>query len=330
MWSARVVWVLCFLAIGSILPPTTARATVGHPVMAAPAALPDIVSGQLVLSFSPDIDEATRDRIVAARGGVTLTRLAGVGARVVASHAGRPLGEEARAYAATAGVRYVEPNYRYHTARIPNDTGYSNAGLWGLNTIGAPAAWDHTTGDRGIVVGIVDSGIDYTHGDLAANIWSAPTDWSLEGCGPGTHGFQAVGTTVNCEPMDTLGLGTQIAGTIGAVGDNADGIAGINWQVSLMALKCKDTGGFVQIADAVRVLDFAIAARRAGVNLRVLVLGWGRPALRRRCARRSPRRLRSVSSSSPRPAIPRATTMRPRTIRRATARRLPTSRTCSP
>jgi hypothetical protein len=56
MWSARVVWVLCFLAIGSILPPTTARATVGHPVMAAPAALPDIVSGQLVLSFSPDSD----------------------------------------------------------------------------------------------------------------------------------------------------------------------------------------------------------------------------------------------------------------------------------
>jgi len=81
--------------------------------------------------------------------------------------------------------------------------------------------------------------------------------------------------TVDCDPTDTLGLGTQIAGTIGAVGDNSLGIAGVNWQVSLMVLKCKDDNGNVRIADAVRVLDYAIAARRAGVNLRVLVFGWG-------------------------------------------------------
>lgn len=275
MWSARVVCLLCVLVLGSIPSPPGVTATAAPRATVAPVAPPDIVAGQLVLGFAPELDEATRDRIVTARGGVTLTRLAGVGARVVASRAGRPLGEEARAYAATTGVRYVEPHYRYSTARVPDDTRYTDAGLWGLTTIGAPAAWDQTTGDRGIVVGVVDSGIDYRHSDLAANIWSAPAGWSLEGCAPGTHGFQAVGVTVDCDPTDTLGLGTQIAGTIGAVGDNNLGIAGVNWQVSLMALKCRGVDGFVQIADAVRVLDYAIAARRAGVNLRVLALGWG-------------------------------------------------------
>ncbi len=275
MWSARVVCLLCVLVLGSIPSPPGVTATAAPRATVAPVTLPDIVAGQLVLGFAPEIDEATRDRLVGARGGVTLTRLAGVGARVVASRAGRSLGEEARAYAATAGVRYVEPHYRYHTARVPNDTRYTDAGLWGLTTIGAPAAWDQTIGNRGIVVGVVDSGIDYRHSDLAANIWSAPAGWSLGGCAPGTHGFQAIGVTVDCDPTDTLGLGTQIAGTIGAVGDNSLGIAGVNWQVSLMALKCKDEDGNVRIADAVRVLDYAIAARRVGVNLRVLVFGWG-------------------------------------------------------
>ena len=275
MWSARVVCLLCVLVIGGILPPPGVATIAASRPAAVPVVAPDIVVGQLVLGFAPDLDEAARDRIVAARGGVTVARLAGVGARVVTSRAGRPLGEEARGYADTVGVRYAEPHYRYQTARVPNDTRYTDAGLWGLEKIGAPAAWEGTTGSRDIVVGVVDSGIDYGHVDLAANSWSAPAGWSLEGCGQGKHGFQAVGTTVNCDPLDTLGSGTQIAGTIGAVGDNAIGIAGVNWQVSLMALKCEGDDGFVQLADAVRVVDYAVAARRAGVNLRVLVVGWG-------------------------------------------------------
>jgi len=275
MWSARVVCLLCVLVLGSILPPPGVTTAAGSRAAVALVTTPDIVAGQLVLGFAPETDETARDRIVGACGGVTIARLAGVGARVVVSRAGRPLGEEARAYAATAGVRYVEPHYRYHTARIPDDTHYTDPGLWGLDTIGAPAAWGQTTGDRSIVVGVVDSGIDYRHRDLAANVWSAPTGWSLEGCQQGTHGYHVVGTTVNCDPLDSLGEGTQIAGTIGAVGDNGLGIAGVNWHVSLMALKCKDENGVVQLADAVRVLDYAVAARRAGVNLRVLVFGWG-------------------------------------------------------
>ncbi len=129
MWSARVVCLLCVLVLGIIPSPPGVTATAAPRATVAPVALPDIVAGQLMLGFAPEIDEATRDRLVGTRGGVTLTRLAGVGARVVASRAGRPLGEEARAYAATAGVRYVEPHYRYHTARVPNDTRYTDAGL---------------------------------------------------------------------------------------------------------------------------------------------------------------------------------------------------------
>ena len=275
MWSARVVCLLSVLLLGSILPPARVAATAIPRFTMAHIAAPDIVAGQLMIGFMSGVDEVTRDRIVAARGGVTVARLVGANARVVVSRAGRPLGEEARGYAALTGVRYVEPHYRYQAARVPNDTRYTDAGLWGLEKIGAPAAWERTTGSRDIIVGIVDSGIDYGHGDLAANVWSAPAGWSLEGCAAGTHGYQAVGTTVNCDPSDTVGSGTQIAGTIGAVGDNDLGIAGVNWQVSLMALKCMDERGFVQLSDAIRVIEYAIAARRAGINLRVLVIGWG-------------------------------------------------------
>ena len=77
------------------------------------------------------------------------------------------------AFKGNASVSYVEPNYIVRGATTPNDGSYSQ--LWGMPLIGAPAAWDVTTGSTANVVGVVDTGVDYTHPDLAANIWSAPS-----------------------------------------------------------------------------------------------------------------------------------------------------------
>lgn len=276
MGSARVVGLLCILLLGGLLPPLVPQASaMDPPSPSLVARLPAIVPDQLLLGFVPESDEATREAIVASRGGATIARLDGVDARVVVIRAGRPLGEEARAYAAESAVRYAEPNYRTLVAAVPNDPQYADAGLWGLAKIEAPTAWDTTTGDRQIVVGVVDSGIDLAHPDLAANLWNAPAGWTLGGCAPGTHGYQSVTGAVGCDPGDQTGHGTQVAGTIGAVGDNGAGVVGVNWQVGLMALKCMAPDGTVQAADAVAVLNYAIAARQAGVGLRVLVFGWG-------------------------------------------------------
>src|SRR5919198_5743580 len=78
-------------------------------------------------------------------------------------------------------VEYAEPNYIVHAAveaeRTPADPQFGS--LWGMPAIHAPAAWDVARGSRANVVGVVDTGIDYTHPDLAANIWKAPAAFTV-------------------------------------------------------------------------------------------------------------------------------------------------------
>ena len=199
-------------------------------------------------------------------------------------------------FRAQPGVVFAEPNYIVHAIATPNDARFAE--LWGLlNTgqrvggslgvpgadISAPSAWAQSTGSRAHVVGIIDSGIDYTHPDLAANIWSAPTAFTVTiggvdiTCPAGSHGFNAIARS--CDPMDTLGHGTHVAGTAGAIGNNGIGVAGVNWTASLIAAKFLDDVGAGTTADAIDSIDFMIQVKEAfgagGANIRVLNNSWG-------------------------------------------------------
>ena len=141
----------------------------------------------------------------------------------------------------------VEPNYIVQaTTTVPNDPMFGN--LWGLLNAAHPgadvhvtSAWDIVTGATANVIGVVDSGVDYTHPDLAANMWSAPDDFTITvgghgiTCLKGSHGFNAI--LLTCDPKDDYFHGTHVAGTIGAVGNNAYGAVGVNWSTRIMALK---------------------------------------------------------------------------------------------
>jgi subtilisin family serine protease len=253
---------------------------VNHP------AVPD----ELIVGFKPGTEASAQDVTVAARGGQTQSANERFAFRVVKVGPGKRASDEIAEYIKDPAVRYVEPNYLYRTVSDPNDPRYADGSLWGLRNTGqsvggqagvadadidAELAWATTTGSQGVVVGVVDSGIDYTHPDLAANIWSAPAGWNLRGCGPGTHGFRQAQGLTNCNPLDDDGHGTHVAGTIGARGDNATGGVGVNWQVQLMGLKFLDSNGSGTTADAVAVLQYALDARLAGLNLRVLNNSWG-------------------------------------------------------
>jgi hypothetical protein len=197
-------------------------------------------------------------------------------------------------------VEYAEPNYLVRVLSVPNDPSF--ASLWGLfnnglNPVGgggaagadidAPGAWDIATGSRANVIGVIDTGIDYTHPDLAANVWSAPAPFQVTiggqtiTCAAGTRGFNAVAR--NCDPMDDHWHGTHVAGTIGARGHNAAGVTGVNWIASMMAIKVLGSSGTGTVSDVVAGLEFAVQAKAAfastnAARIRVLSNSWASSA----------------------------------------------------
>ena len=147
--------------------------------------------------------------------------------------------------------------------------------------ISAMQAWAVTKGSDQVVVAVLDSGVDYTHPDLASNIWTRPEiikeyeDEDLTPDGPieDVHGFNVVED--NGDPMDDNGHGTHCAGIIGAEGGNETGIAGVNWTVKIMPLKFMDSDGAGTTKDAIEAINYVINRKRAGVNVRVISASWG-------------------------------------------------------
>ncbi len=144
--------------------------------------------------------------------------------------------------------------------------------------LSALKAWVKTQGSTDVVVAVLDSGVDYTHPDLVANMWLRPDnvpqykDNEL-GTFNDLHGFNA--TDNQSDPMDDNGHGTHCSGIIGAEGDNDEGIAGINWKVQIMPLKFMGRGGFGTTKDAIEAINYAIDRKQNGVNVRVINASWG-------------------------------------------------------
>lgn len=190
----------------------------------------------------------------------------------------------------TTAVASVEPDFAITTSARPNDPSFSQ--LWGLSNAGgsggvggadirATAAWDVTTGSRDVVVAVIDTGIDYNHPDLAANMWRNPGEIAGNGIDDDGNGFvddvygwNFAGRTSN--PFDDEGHGTHVAGTIGAVGNNGTGVTGVSWRVSLMALKFLGADGSGSTSDAVAAINYATRMRRDfGINVVATNNSWG-------------------------------------------------------
>jgi len=185
------------------------------------------------------------------------------------------------------GVTLVEPDYIVTTNTTPNDPNFgSQWDMYNTSTpgadIGATLAWSLSTGSTANVVGVVDTGVDYNHPDLAANIWSAPSQftvvlsWGSITCPAGSHGYNAVART--CNPADDHSHGTHVSGTIGAIGNNGTGVAGVNWSTRIMGLKFLDSTGSGSVSDAIDAIEFGLQAKTifsSAANLRVLSNSWG-------------------------------------------------------
>jgi subtilisin family serine protease len=177
--------------------------------------------------------------------------------------AGQSVTAALNAVRANPFVEYAEPNYLLHVATTPNDPKYTDGTLWGMNKIGMPAAWNVSTGGA-TVVAVIDTGVDYNHPDLAANIWTnAPELNGLAGFDDDGNGFvdDVRGwdfANNDNNPMDDHSHGTHVAGTIAGVGNNGVGVVGVNWSARVMPLKFLDAGGYGTTAAAISALNYAV------------------------------------------------------------------------
>ena len=161
----------------------------------------------------------------------------------------------AAAYEKDPDVAYVQPDFVHQASFVPNDPYFASAGSWGqpygdlwaLGKMNLSAAWDTTRGE-GAVVAVVDSGIDYNHPDLAANVWTNAAEIPANGIDDDGNGYvdDVRGwdfANGDADPMDRHGHGTHVAGTIAAVGDNGIGVIGVAPAAHVMAVKGLDDTG---------------------------------------------------------------------------------------
>jgi hypothetical protein len=158
---------------------------------------------------------------------------------------------------------------------------------YGLSKIAASNAWQVSTGSSNVVVAILDSGINYHHEDLAPNMWRNPGEIPGNGMDDDGNGYiddvHGIDTAYDPFGRDTNPLdqgipvyhGTALAGIIGAASNNGKGVAGLNWNVQLMALRFLRTTNYAEVAEELEALEYVVAMKQRGINIRVLSMSYG-------------------------------------------------------
>jgi len=225
---------------------------------------------EVIIKFKDTASQAQKDAILADLSATQVKHFKKIKAdqkKISGLSVGNAIGR----YKNNPAVEFIEPNYILEALEIPTDPRFAE--LWGMYNTGqtggtpgadidATVAWDVFTGSRNIIVGVIDTGVDYNHPDLAANIWTNPgeipgngIDDDNNGFIDDIHGWDFINN--DNDPMDDNGHGTHCSGTIGALANNGLGVVGVSPNVSIMALKFLSSGGSGSSADAIECLEYA-------------------------------------------------------------------------
>jgi len=284
---AASVW--GFTAISALAVSRTSRGTAVGPVRPGPvtsaASARPFRPGVVIVGFRRGVS-AHRQHLIAAQAGGSASRIAAPGIRLIRVRRGQENKALRRLGRHASSLRFAELDYLMHqtaAAVFPNDPSFGlqwafqNTGQSVNATTGTSgadenpgSAWSMATGSRSVVIAETDTGVDYNHPDLAANIWSNPG--GIGGCDAGTHGYNVLTTT--CNPMDDEtsygGHGTHVAGILGAQGNNGTGVTGVNWTTSILPVKWLDSSGSGSTSSLISALNWVLQAKQAGVNVRVV------------------------------------------------------------
>ena len=207
---------------------------------------------ELIVRFDPGTPVAERAEAIESVDAVAQRGLTGLPrTHEVTLPAGEPMADALAELRARPDVAWAVPNGRSRLLATPNDPMFGS--LWGMPNIGAATAWNTTQGSADVLVGVVDSGIATAHPDLGTNLR-----------GDLGRNFVPEGGPVNSAHWnDEVGHGTHVAGTIGAIGNNGLGVAGVNWRVGLIPVRSFDMWGGAE--DSWVVDGLAWAAQRSRV-----------------------------------------------------------------
>ena len=246
------------------------------------------VPGEVIMKLRPELTASQRTAFYGEMRGTRSVEFRGIKAELRRLN-GMTVEQAVARFEHDPRVLYIGPNYIVHAYTTPNDPMYGD--LWGMNNTGqavpggragtpgadisAPEAWSVYTGTHNSLVCIIDTGLNYNHPDLAANVWTNPGEIAGNGIdddGNGyiddIHGWDFVNN--DNDPMDDNGHGSHCAGTIGGVGNNGVGVTGVNWNVSIMSAKFLDSGGSGTLANAVLAVEYA-----TGFHPDVMSNSWG-------------------------------------------------------
>ena len=246
-------------------------------------ARPTHVPGEVLVRFTDTDAERTLSPAIAAMGRATTGNRRGV--RRIRLDPTTPVAQAVTYLRGLDGIELVQPNYLYYPAILPNDPGLgqqwaaqnsaqtvtqitsplyttNNPGQSGAD-MGLEQAWDVQTDCRGVVVAVIDSGVDHAHADLAGAMWDGTPTYP-------NHGWDFVDN--DADPVPDLRVaeddhGTHVAGILGAVGNNATGTSGICWNAEIMAIRA---GGFLSglaTADVIASIEFAVDNGASLLNL---------------------------------------------------------------
>ena len=263
----------------------------------------DYVDGELLIQFKEDVDDDTKQKAFDKVKGQPVEKIftkamerAGKKEGVLLVKVNKNVLEAIADLNGTAGVAFAEPNFIYTYDAITNDTYVANGSLWGMYGAGtspanqygsnAATAWAAgKTGSANVVVGIIDEGIQFTHPDLTGQVWTNPFDPAdgVDNDGNGyvddIHGWDFDGNNNTIYDGGNRGSsddhGTHVSGTIGGKANNGQGVAGMNWNITIISCKFLGKRGGTT-ANAVKAVDYLNDLKtRHNLNIVASNNSWG-------------------------------------------------------
>jgi len=250
---------------------------------------PKYKEGELLVKFKPGVSANKKDSLHWKHGSKKVKEFVQLRIQHIKLKKDLSVDQAIALYNVDPDVEYAEPDYELNALNTPNDPYFDS--LWGLHNIGqtggtadadidAPEAWDVVTGNHDVTVAVIDTGVDYNHEDLSANKWVNLGEISADGIDNDGNGYtddiHGIDTcNADSDPMDDHGHGTHVSGTIGADGNNSIGVAGVNWNVKIMACKFLDSSGSGYTSGAIECLQYVKMMKDRGVNIIATNNSWG-------------------------------------------------------